>query len=99
MLNPGAVLCPEITITSDVNKEDVVTAVVLYAMVIGDIGVAVPIPTYPANVLVGPPTCKLPPIPTPPTTCRAPVVVEIDDAVDVCTTTPVSGLIVKLLVV
>ena len=34
-------------------------------------------PTLPANVDVEPPTNKFPPTPTPPTTCNAPVVVEV----------------------
>jgi hypothetical protein len=39
------------------------------------------IPILPPNVLVDPPTFKLPPIPTPPITVNAPVLVDVDDVV------------------
>ena len=45
------------------------------------------------------PAYKLPPMPTPPVTVNAPVVVDVAEVVDAMLTAPVLGIILKLLVV
>ena len=63
----------------------VVPAVRLVAVVI--------VPLIDPNIV--PPTYKLPPIPTPPTTCNAPVAVDVAEAVDDTDTVPVELTVIR----